>query len=130
MRFTVTESVASGPPPLVLQTMVKVDWEVMVAVYGEFREKLLLLSAFPLASLVPEGSVTSQEVTLLPLQEMVEVVPERTRPGREEVLVQSFFLFARKGRYREGARIRIRFQNRRMWKRKASSVRRPREGPL
>ncbi len=81
MRFTVTESVASGPPPLVLQTMVKVDWEVMVAVYGEFREKLLLLSAFPLASLVPEGSVTSQEVTLLPLQEMVEVVPERTRPG-------------------------------------------------
>ena len=58
------------------------DWEIMlVAEYGEFFEKLLLLSAFPLASIFPEGPVTWQEATPLPLHVMVEVPPVVTRIG-------------------------------------------------
>ena len=54
----------------------------MVALYGEFFEKLLLLSALPLARYGGlEGPDTVQDVTLSALQEMDECSPERTRVG-------------------------------------------------
>jgi hypothetical protein len=65
--------------------MVKVDWPVMVADIGEPVEKSWLPSALPLAR-VPEGPVTTQEVTPLALQESVVLLPEVPRAGLAEIV--------------------------------------------
>lgn len=52
----------------------------MAGAIGEPVEKVLPALAFPLAR-VPEGPETVQDLTPVALQEIVEVVPGRTRDG-------------------------------------------------
>jgi len=62
--------------------MVKVDWLMIGALYGEFLENFLPASAFPLARNGELGGPdTMQEVILLALQVMVDSPPILTRAG-------------------------------------------------